>query len=381
MSEKAMKFSQRFLIYKDQQEDDEEDEEKEDDYHQHGSREHVCVKMSRSHGFQYSHIKKLLKDDDKYIEQFEFDNNIPSEILHIILSILNKNHKAHKEWTYKIGEKLNLDPILIEIIINMCFASKCFSPNRYLQIISNYLLNKYLSSDNEENKIIKMYYIDIIRANYPKFLKSLIHLESKGMSEVLTSFTYINSEILQRIKLIPQITIPNEVPKRQNEFRDLNEDDMFLEEKPKSKSPKFTNQLKNPGIKVNLAAILELLKITYDKNLSLEDVRKGQKALLHIFYTASNFTLPMQEFFNGIFFGTDLTLDKTEQNKYYKIINDISKKLANAPLYLYLIFQNPNLHYQHTEISKEFSKLLNENNIRFPIEKLRSLFCDNKGAK
>ena len=376
-----MQFSQRFLIYKDQQEDDEEYEAKEDKEHQaHGIREHVYVKMSRNHGFQYSHINKLLKDDEKYIKQFAFDNNIPSEILHIILSILNKNHIAHQEWTCKIGEKLNMDPILIEIIINMCFASKCFSLNRYLQIISNYLLNKYLRKDNEENEIIKMYYIDIIQENYPNFLKSLIHLESKGMSEVLTSFTYINSEILQRIKLIPQTTIPNEEPKRQNEFRDLNEDDMFLEENPIKKSPKFTNQLKNTGIKANLAAILELLKITYDKNLSPEDVIKGQKALLHILYTASNFNLPMQEFFNGIFFDTDLTLDKNEQNKYYKIINDISKKLATEPLYLYLIFQNSNLQYQHTKISKEFSKLLNENNIHFPIDfilNLRSLFCED----
>ena len=380
MSEKLMQFSQHFLIYKDQQKDDEEDEEKEDKDHQiHGNREHVCVKMSRSHGFQYIHINKLLKDDDKCIKQFAFDNNIPSEILHIILSILNKNHKAHQEWTCKIGEKLNMDPILIEIILNMCFASKCFSPNRYLQIISNYLLNKYLNIDNEESKIIKMYYIDIIRTNYPKFLKSLIHLETKGMSEVLTSFNYINSKILQRIKLIPQTTTPNEELKRQNEFRDLNEDDMFLEEKPKSKSPKFSNQLKNTGIKADLATILELLKITYDKNLSPEDVTKGQNALLHIFYTASNFTLPMQEFFNGIFFDTDLTLDKTEQNNYYKIINEISKKLAIEPLYLYLIFQNPNLQFQHTEISKEFSKLLSENNIRFSIDfilRLRSLFCE-----
>ena len=381
MSMKAMQFSQRFLIYKDQQEDEEEDEEKEDKEHQaHKIREHVCVKMSRNHGFKYSHINKLLKDDKKYIKQFAFDYNIPSEILHIILSILSKNHKAHQKWTFKIGEKLNMDPILIEIIINMCFASKFFSLNRFLQIISNYLLNKYLRKDNEENEIIKMYYIDIIQENYPNFLKSLIHLESKGMSEVLTSFTYINSEILQRIKLIPQTTIPNEEPKRQNEFRDLNEDDMLLEEKRNLKSPKFSNQLKNTGIKANLAAILELLKITYDKNLSLKDVRKGQKALLHIFYTASNFTLPMQEFFNGIFFDTDLTLDKNEQYKYYKIINDISKKLATEPLYLYLIFQNPNLQYQHTKISNEFSKLLKENNIRFSIDfilKLRSLFCED----
>ena len=155
---------------------------------------------------------------------------------------------------------------------------------------------------------------------------------------------------------------------------------MLLKEKPKSKSPKFSDQLKNTGIKANLAAILELLKITYDKNLSPEDITNGQKALLHIFYTASNFNLPMQEFFNGIFFDTDLTLDKNEQNKYYKIINDISKKLAIEPLYLYLIFQNPNLQYQHTEISKEFSKLLSENNIRFSIDfilKLRSLFCED----
>ena len=381
MSEKAMQLSQRFLIYKDQQEDDEEDEEKEDEDHQvHGSREHVCVKLSRSHGFQYNQISKLLKDDEKYIEQFAFDNNIPSEILHIILSILNKNHKAHQEWTIKIGKKLNMDPTLIEIIINMCFASKFLSPNRYLHIISNYLLNKYLVMDNEENKIIKIY-IDIIQENYPKFLKSLIHLETKGMSEVLTSFTYINSKILQRIKLIPQATIPIEEPKRQDEFRDIeDDDDMSMEEKPKSRAPKFNNQMNNTGIKANLATILELLKITYDKNLSQEDITKGQKALLYIFYTASNFTLPMQEFFNGIFFDTDVTLDKNEQNKYYKIIKDISKKLSTDPLYLYLIFQNPNLQYQHKEISKEFSKLLNENNIRFSIDfilKLRSLFCED----
>ena len=328
--QKTIQVSNKFLIYKRKEglREEGEKEEEEENYRRMQKRERSLAKMASGAGFEYIQLMKVLDGDHYSIKEFSCTYNLPVCIIYTLLAIVKKDPIEQKKQTGKMGKKLHLSPIVIDLVLDLCFTPrKCLKVERYTQILTRYLFQEHLYKDKKDN--LKGY-IDLIENLYPQLVGVLSRLEDDGVSKVLNTFTYLNTSFRERARMLLGI-LPTTFRKGGGRYETLREDPQLHVDPIKG--------AKNIGIKKNFANILDLLKFVYARKLTKDDIQNGKMVIIHSFSKANKLPKEISYLLDIIFSNKEIILTAEEELINYNKISDIANYLKVHPLILFLLLQ------------------------------------------